>query len=61
MLTRDEVIQLIFYLIVATALLLATWARAESIKLDEYNARAPQCYSTERPVCVISDPSRRAC
>ena len=33
MLTRDEVIQLILYLIVATALLLVFWARGQTVKL----------------------------
>ncbi len=33
MLTRDEVIQLILYLLVATALLLAFWARGQTVKL----------------------------
>ena len=33
MLTRDEVIQLILYLIMATALLLASRARAETVHL----------------------------
>jgi hypothetical protein len=33
MLTRDEVMQLILYLIVATALLLASRVRAEAIKV----------------------------
>jgi hypothetical protein len=41
MLTRDEVIQLILYLIVATALLLASRARAETVHRDGGRQTAP--------------------
>jgi hypothetical protein len=48
MLTRDEAIQLIFYLIVATALLLATRTRAEIVELGVSGANAAVVISRDR-------------
>lgn len=41
MLTRDEVIQLILYLLVATALLLAFSARGQTLKLGNGGGAVP--------------------
>jgi hypothetical protein len=57
MLTRDEVIQLIFYLIVATALLLASRVRADACTLDEAGAKIPPMQISLEGAIV--DPTRR--
>jgi len=51
MLTRDEVIQLILYLIVATALLLASRARAETVHLGGARQTAPTMELSQSELC----------
>ena len=54
MLTKDEVIQLILYLIVATALLLASRGRAETVHLGGARQTVPTMELSQFELCSKS-------